>query len=503
MLSKVFFSDYFGVDRAAINAYGAIDISLVNDTPLFIDPFLIFESDKDEYKALHNGIVDYLHFLQARQFSGSSGEFSRLLHFGEVKQTWLGYSLSGNAGQGLGRKFADALSKRIHLIVPSDDCSDSMIETGVHLEKLCLLDKGIGNDKVSDFTANLIKLFLAEYTSQFAVEHIDPQLLREVPVEKAVFDYETKRWKPKKILLPYHAETRDYVLLTPRDILTKNDLWINNTAFYEEFCDLPSRVSNEQLREEINAYLQSLIPRGGGGNKKPTKGELYDIYGRVALKYPILIDAFIASREENGERATEQSAQEVDSVEQVFSYGARDTISQLGKDTLFFATPRLSNSFDEAMDKVGILKYQIENNDLYRVFYHNGEVIINENGLQRFFKLIWAASRSAFDINPETNHGKGPVDFAVSFGAADKTLIEFKMASNRQLESNLANQLSVYARADVASREVTQLTVIFFFTEREYNRATAILHKLKLDQSENIVLIDARADNKPSGSKVK
>ena len=41
---KVYFSDYFNVDENIIDEYGAVNISLINDLPLFIDPFLLFNS---------------------------------------------------------------------------------------------------------------------------------------------------------------------------------------------------------------------------------------------------------------------------------------------------------------------------------------------------------------------------------------------------------------------------------------------------------------------------
>jgi hypothetical protein len=42
----VYFSDYFGVHPDVLAKYGALDISVVTDLPLFIDPFLLFNSDK-------------------------------------------------------------------------------------------------------------------------------------------------------------------------------------------------------------------------------------------------------------------------------------------------------------------------------------------------------------------------------------------------------------------------------------------------------------------------
>ncbi|MDR0887263.1 MAG: hypothetical protein LBM97_01070 [Candidatus Nomurabacteria bacterium] len=494
-IGNVFFSDYFNVSRDTIKEHGAIDISLINDTPLFVDPFLIFESEKEEYQVLHTEITKYLRFLQSRQFVGDKGEFDRLLHFDEVKQTWLGFSLNGNAGLGLGRQFADALIKNISNIIPPKD-NDLGID--IHLEKLCLLGDGIGNDKVSDFTTNLIKIFLAEYTQQFAIKNIDSALLREVPVDKAVFDYNTRRWKPKVFTLPFHSELNDYVLLTPRDILTKSDLWINNKGLYDQFIELPDRISNEQLRDEINEYISSLMPNS---EEEPSKEDLQQLYSKVMKKYPILIDAYIKSREDDGYLVFEHSLDEVAFVEDIYSDNAKHAIGVLNQDTLFYTFGDFNNSYDEAMSKIDILKDNIENNDLYRMFYDkDGKRVQGENGLQRLYKLIWSASKSKFDVNPETNHGRGPVDFAVSYGSNDKTIVEFKIASNTKLESNLSKQLDVYAAADISSKKPHKICVITCFSDNDFGRARDILDRLELDTTSNIILIDARNDNKPSGS---
>ena len=46
---QIFFSDYFCVNESIIEKYGAVNISLINDLPLFIDPFLLFNSKKIVY----------------------------------------------------------------------------------------------------------------------------------------------------------------------------------------------------------------------------------------------------------------------------------------------------------------------------------------------------------------------------------------------------------------------------------------------------------------------
>lgn len=110
--------------------------------------------------------------------------------------------------------------------------------------------------------------------------------------------------------------------------------------------------------------------------------------------------------------------------------------------------------------------------------------------------MTWYASES--DVTPEANDGRGPVDFKISEGSADKTLVEFKLASNSQLKRNLEKQAEVYQKASDARRTIK---VIVYFTPQELKRVQKVLIALKLTDHRDIVLVDARNDNKPSGSK--
>ena len=66
----MFFSEYYGIDSSVVEHYGAVDISFVCDIPLFIDPMLIFNSEKEEYKKLHEEIIRYFHFLYQKACDG-------------------------------------------------------------------------------------------------------------------------------------------------------------------------------------------------------------------------------------------------------------------------------------------------------------------------------------------------------------------------------------------------------------------------------------------------
>jgi len=125
-----------------------------------------------------------------------------------------------------------------------------------------------------------------------------------------------------------------------------------------------------------------------------------------------------------------------------------------------------------------------------------GNPIEREVDLQILYRLTWFATDS--DVNREVNNGRGPVDFKVSRGSKDATLVEFKLASNTQLRRNLEKQVEIYKKASNAQYSIK---VIIYFSAKELMRVQNLLKELKMTQEPNIVLIDACKDNKPSASR--
>ncbi len=64
--------------------------------------------------------------------------------FPEVRQTWLGFTESGNKGSGLGNHFASALHENLHRLF--GNFRHERITKGSHLEKLCLIKERVGKD---------------------------------------------------------------------------------------------------------------------------------------------------------------------------------------------------------------------------------------------------------------------------------------------------------------------------------------------------------------------
>jgi hypothetical protein len=105
---NIYFSDVFGVAPETLEEHGAFNVALVNDLPLFVDPFLLYDSPKPVYQELHDGIITYLCFLRDRAVAGelTSGAIMQWLLFKEVKQNWLGFSKTFEALRRIGELYA-------------------------------------------------------------------------------------------------------------------------------------------------------------------------------------------------------------------------------------------------------------------------------------------------------------------------------------------------------------------------------------------------------------
>jgi hypothetical protein len=485
-----YFSDFFKVSPESLHKYGAFNISLSTDLPLFIDPFLLFNSKKPEYKILHDQIITYLKFLRDKADSGTiePGLLKAWFTFPEVKQTWLGFTQSGNRGSGLGRGFAGALHENLHRMF--GDFGKEKITKGSHLEKLCLIKDRVGKDNISDFTTNLIKGFLCEYTEAYAKKNIEQKLCKNVAVSKVLFNYDTETWGPRQYALP--CVGHDYVLLTPMDILTKDDTWINKTDLIEEFDALPNAISNDQLRDQVSNYFQRIIPKHR--DKPPTREEEKKAAVGTILKFPVLIDIYIRHKEDRGDQAESISGKKVEYSRQLYVEQFKYLRQSLESHTDFYRLK--GDTYEDAHQRVTFLKDVIENKGGHRIFYVHGKPIEREEDLHIMYRLTWFGTIS--EVSREANDGRGPVDFKISRGSKDKTLVEFKLASNSQLRRNLEKQTQVYEKASDAKRSIK---VIVYFSKTELAKVIRILKELNLLENKDVVLIDARKDNKPSGSK--
>lgn len=480
------FSDYFDVEPSILASYGAFNISLICDLPLFIDPFLLFNSKKDVYKALHKNILTYVEFLRTMAVEGeqNTGDLKNWYYFSEVKQNWFGYCQYGNEGHGLGKKFGEALNRNLFTLF--NNFGKEKVTSDSHLEKLCLIKDGVGRDNISDFTTNLIKEYLLDYTQKFAKEFIAPSKRRSVAVDKVRFNYSTTSWESDTFDLPFFED--DYVLLTPKDILTKDNTWINRDELDREYWTVINSIDNDQLRAQLSQYFKRSIP------KNATAKDVHKVVGNALEVFPSLIDYYIKYKEDNADGARLNSEKRISFSNTIYVEKVGEVRAFLSKNTEFYNI--VPNSYEEAMSRVLFFKRFVEVHDGYRVFYNKTKPIKREEDLQLMYRLTWFGSD--YSVDREVNNGRGPVDYKISKGALDSSIVEFKLAKNSHLKDML-KQVKVYEEANDLEASIK---VIIFFSESEREKVNKLIKAFGLKESKSIVLIDA-TPNKLSASKIR
>ena len=151
----------------------------------------------------------------------------------------------------------------------------------------------------------------------------------------------------------------------------------------------------------------------------------------------------------------------------------------------------------ESYRKAKYVQARIENGH-WRQFYTKRKRTGKESLLESLFDMSWECRMA--DINFQSDNGRGPADATGSFGSLYKTTIEFKLGSQtaNKIEQSIRKQIPTYCNASFSK---SKLLVIAYFTKKQKEKISKLLNKYSIsDNSKEIVLIDARSDNKPSGS---
>jgi hypothetical protein len=299
----------------------------------------------------------------------------------------------GNAGTGLGLDFARALAR--NLTTAFKDFGNETISHGSHLEKLGLLSGGVGRDHLSDFTTNLIRGYLLEYTQTFTLAHIRPEQRARCRVERVRFDYKTERWQSDYFELL--VANGDYVILTPKEILTRDEAWINQTDLLGRFHDICVSLPDDSLRTQVNEHFYNQI------NRRTTEKEKRAAAMRTIEQFHELLDYYIRWKEEHGSEAHRSANAKVKETHLQFVENIRALVTQHLADTEFYSG---DSSYEQSMKRVLYLKHVIEDKGGQRLFYVDGKPVQREIDLHVIFRLTWFANSADLDLNAEVNNGR-------------------------------------------------------------------------------------------------
>ena len=152
------FSEHFGIGKSQ-GELDFVDVELDRDTPLFLDPFAISQRPDRWAQDAHAHLVAFFQQVVDGIRQARDQEARRLLnHLREPNETRLGLSRGRPQGAGIGQYQADEIFEALR--------ASQAVQAGFlnSLEECELMIEGVGRDKISDLTTNILRGKLAQYT---------------------------------------------------------------------------------------------------------------------------------------------------------------------------------------------------------------------------------------------------------------------------------------------------------------------------------------------------
>ncbi|MFC8796895.1 hypothetical protein ACFT2C_04130 [Promicromonospora sp. NPDC057138] len=480
------FSKQFGVAHTPTSAW--FDPLLDQDTPLYVDPFLVFDDRDPHWADARQEVVDFFDTAAqlVEQSGGNRGSLAyrkaiSLLTFPEPNEFCLGLSMGTPRGSGTGKKVARMMVEVLDLARQHGHVADLASIVGFNL-----FAGGIGLDHISDILCNILKHRFITYTQQEATELEIP--MNRVKVKHPGWEKQRARWSPNaKILLPESPEGGG-VLLAPERFLKEIPV-----ATPEDFWKWAETDDAELLRQDfayeiaqgLNLTERRELARRFARRHPDKAAEYIRLVDQMPhLPYDVEIDPKgLVYWREIGEATGKQDPMSVSELP-----GSKGEFPQ------FVET--LASRF----------KHAVEHTDLWRALWA-GNNPQKENVIQAIAGAMWTeACRTAdVDISQEVNRGRGPVDFKFSKGWQDRALLEVKVIRSSRFFQGAETQLPQYLKTEQLDHGV-YLCVGHYdedFAEPRIKRVKETIAQIEHDKRRRIklVLVDARKETKTSASK--
>lgn len=278
------FSEVFGLNRTQPEL-DFVDIDVDGDMPLFIDPFRISRCSDEWSAQCNNSVVSFFQSVLDAIRSGDSHTARRLLNgLGEPNETCLGLSRALPRGRGVSGKQANDLYNALS--------ASQAVRTGFirEISDCELMVQGIGYDKISDVTTNIIRSHLIEYTQ--AQCRLHGITLSGTVASGRLWDSMNKTWTSDYTQLPTVNGRR--ILLVPKAMVGWNQS-IDHRKYYRHF------VLNFLQQEHLSAG-SSLVQLLRNGKKRVTKKSLKQRYPcskeflfEFSKRHPEVLEAYKAS----------------------------------------------------------------------------------------------------------------------------------------------------------------------------------------------------------------
>ncbi|RYX90216.1 MAG: hypothetical protein EOO28_30415, partial [Comamonadaceae bacterium] len=421
--------DFHKIDPVSFEKTGALDPILGIDTRLFIDPRLLIDTSITELSESATKISDHFNDVVKllKNVNAVGDPFwkkaEKLLTFPEVRGLCIGYSAGGTAGRGMGPK------KRASLLDTAVQIVGAGIEDPTLFELVGVFEDGVGPDLISDMVAKIIMVDLIAFTQRVCSDLGIPMEPQRISAQHRDED------------LPKNPLTDTPIILVPMDVL-------RDLPVAESFSDIFwIAEQNQELRDELNKII------GTSWRKVTTSEQKHGLRKSFIERPETLTKVLNQYVEEVRER---YDFKDDPSGEVQWYRIAKDLPSQHKLSLTLSSSPTVEDVFAVVTQICETFAKLIQDNQLCKLLYDKGGTRKHESAAQLLFYGIAASYCEAnnLDLSPESDSGRGPVDFKVSSGFSGKVLVEIKLTSNLQLLHGYETQLPIYQRAEQATRGI-------------------------------------------------
>jgi hypothetical protein len=477
------FSEHYGitVDDEVDDWF---DPLLFTDTRLFVDPFRVW-ADKDErWAGAHDHLLKFFAMVLAYVKEAKGNEKSPawtkaqfLLLFPEPWEFCLGMAAGSPRGSGSGRGLQKDM---LHGARTAVGLGITEVE---HMELLVLFQEGIGVDRISDITCNVIKDYFIRYTQEVCRHHGVP--MARFRVRHSHWDEEFGRWADGEHELPanpYLTGPPGPVLLVPARFLRKIP-----TVDPGEFWDYAWANLNEQLRGDFNYDLGKRVPA--------------HLKARLARQHPDTAMAYLRTLETDPKPPYDLAADP--DLRNRWYEGGRD-LAATSPLSFVPSAPADFPVFVEAM--IGSFSHGLEESDAWRLLWVDDKPR-GEREVQALFRsaVIHYCRAHGIVHSGESNAGRGPVDFKFAANWHAQALVEIKLTSNSRFWHGLRQQTVQYLRSEEV--QLGYFVAVGFydkdFEQKQLDRIEAVARQVSKETGKDVrfALVDARP--KESASKLK
>lgn len=458
-------TDYFEIDKSKFDALGAFDSFLDINSKLFVSPMLLKRTNNDYFKESYKNIQDLfiiiLKLLKISKFKNDRywNEAVQRLISKEEKGLSLGYAKTSNKGSGI----SEEMSEKI--IMVAKEFVEIQKEFPEIFEIMCIFEKDIGSDRISDIILNNIKETIYKY-SDYIFSYFD------VPKEECIY-------KDNKYKLPINTFNNQPILVIDKSLLL-------DLPVVEDFSDIDYVSSfNEKVRREFSSYLNISDKK-----KKVTKMEIK----RLLMGNKEFFNSFLEKYREDD--ITPYDFDKDKNFEIKWYYISKEYVvnNQLKIDyhgDVYELAKKICKQF----------KYLIEEKGLWKSLYDdNGNPLYEAHSQMLFFGIADSYCKANdIDISRENNNGNGPVDFKISSGYKNKTIVEIKKSSNDQLSHCYETQIPLYLQQE----EVEKGIYLLINLGDNDKRVAKFKNAMQKYKNTKIEFIEINGSKKESASKRK